>query len=186
MKITLLLSAFATLALVSCSTVSVETDRDAGADFSKYQSYHLASAASGETLSPSSENALRSSLRAGLGARGLQETSHKKADLSVVRHVFSKDKISVQQYNDWGYGYGAGWPYRYGRYGMWAGAPMTYTDIREYTEGVLVLDFVDNRTNKLVFRGTGRGTVGSPESNAQKIQEAVARITSQFPGSAAP
>ena len=63
---------------------------------------------------------------------------------------------------------------------------MVYTDVREYTEGTIVLDFVDNRTNKLVFRGTGRGTIGDPQSNAQKVQEAVTRITADFPGPGAP
>jgi hypothetical protein len=39
-----------------------------------------------------------------------------------------------------------------------------------------VLDFVDARTKKLVFRGVGKAVVGGPESNARKIQEAVAKI----------
>ena len=59
---------------------------------------------------------------------------------------------------------------------------MTYTDVRQYTQGTLVLDFVDNRTKKLVFRGVGSGTIGSAEANARKVQEAVTRITAKFPG----
>jgi len=32
---------------------------------------------------------------------------------------------------DWGYGagYARAWPYRYGTYGVWSGAPRTYTDV---------------------------------------------------------
>lgn len=186
MNALVLLPAIAVLALASCSTVSVDTDRDAGADFSNYRTYSLAPSGNGERLSPSSENALRTSLREGLAARGLQEASSSQADLSVVRHVFSKDKVSVTQYTDWGYRYGTAWPYRHGYYRMWTGAPMTYTDVREYTQGTLVLDFVDNRTKKLVFRGRGTGTVGSPESNARKVGEAARRIASQYPGPGMP
>ena len=178
---------FACVALVfsSCSTVMVETDYDRNADFSKYSSYSLAPAGKGGTLSPSSENALRGALQSGLAAKGLKQSSG-KGDLSVVRHVFAKDKVAVTEYVDWGYRYGprGGWPYGYGRYGMWYGAPMVYTDVRQYTEGTIVLDFVDNRTNKLVFRGTGRGTLGSPESNARKIQEAVTKISAAYPAPA--
>lgn len=74
-------------------------------------------------------------------------------------------------------------PYGYGRYGMWAGAPRTYTDISQYTEGTLTLDFVDTKTQKLVFRGIGTGTVSDPETNAERIKEAVEKIVQNFPTS---
>ena len=35
-----------------------------------------------------------------------------------------------------------------------------YTAVDTYANGALVLDFVDTRTRKLVFRGVGRGVVG--------------------------
>ena len=170
--------------LAACSTVSVTTDYDRSAPFGKYASYALAPASHGQTLSPGSEAALRDSLRTQLAARGIRETAPAKADLDVVRHVFLREKLSVQQYTDWGYGYHGTWPYGFGRYGMWAGAPRTYTDINQYTEGTLVLDFVDARTKKLVFRGIGKAVVGGPESNARKIEEAVAKTVAEFPSGA--
>ena len=42
-------------------------------------------------------------------------------------------------------------------YGTWYGAPVTYNTISSYTEGTLILDFVDTSNQRLVFRGTGRG-----------------------------
>ena len=164
--------------LAACSTVTVTTDYDRSAPFGQYASYALAPAAHGQTLSPSAEAALRNSLRAQLAARGIRETSPAKADLDVVRHVFLREKLAVQQYTDWGYGYHGTWPYGFGHYGMWAGAPRTYT------EGTLVLDFVDARTKRLVFRGVGKAVVGGPESNARKIEEAVAKIVAQLPAGA--
>jgi Domain of unknown function (DUF4136) len=170
--------------LAACSTVTVTTDYDRSAPFAKYTSYALAPAAYGQTLSPSAEAALRDSLRAQLAARGIRETAPAKADLDVVRHVFLRERLAVQQYTDWGYGYHGTWPYGFGHYGMWAGAPRTYTDVTQYTEGTLVLDFVDARTKKLVFRGVGKAVVGGPESNARKIQEAVAKMVAQLPAGA--
>jgi hypothetical protein len=169
-------------AFAACSTVTVTTDYDHSAPFGKYKTYALEPAAHDQTLSPSSEAALRAALRTELATRGISETSAAKADLAVVRHVFLREKVSVQQYTDWGYGYHGGWPYGYGSYGMWAGAPATYTDVNQYTEGTMILDFVDAHTKKLVFRGQGVAIVDGPESNAGKISDAVKKMVAAFPG----
>lgn len=171
--------------LAACSSVTVTTDYDHSATFGHYKTYSLAPAAHGQTLSPTSEAALQAALRTELAARGIHEATSGKADLGIARHVFLQEKVSTRQYTDWGYGYGGAWPYRYGSYSMWAGAPQTYTDVTQYTEGTMILDFVDNHTRKLVFRGTGRAVVGGPDSNAEKIREAVARIVAGLPASAA-
>ena len=184
MKTTLLLILAAALTCIfsACETVNVTTDYDHAANFAKYKTYALTPPSAGRTMSPTSEAALRDALRTGLASRGLTEAPGKKADLDIVRHVFVQEKISVQQWTDWGYGYHGAWPYRFGSYGMWYGAPMTYTDVNQYKEGTLILDFVDARTKKLVFRGVGTAVVGGPESNAAKIQDAVSKIVAAYPG----
>jgi len=173
------------LALVGCSTVTVETDYNHAAAFNQYHTYTLTPAAHGLTLSPTSEAVLRDSLRTNLAARGITEVTGQAADLEIVRNIFTREETSVQQYNDWAYA-GGRWPARYGSYRMWAGAPISYTDVRHYTSGTLVLDFVDTRTHELVFRGTGTGTVGSTKANAKSIEEAVMKIVRDFPAPAAP
>jgi hypothetical protein len=115
-----------------------------------------------------------------LAAKGLTE-SKGNGDLDVVRHVFVQQKTEVTHYTDWGYGYNQ-WPYRYGYYGMWNGAPRTYTDVNQYNQGTMILDFVDSHTKKLVFRGTGQAVVGDAQGNAEKVREAVDKIVSDFPG----
>lgn len=175
----------ATCAFTGCSSVTVTTDYDHSAPFPKYKTYTLAPAAQGQALSPSSEAALRDALRTELGKRGIVEASSGHGDLAVARHVFLQDKVSVQQYTDWGYGYHDAWPYGYGAYRMWPGAPTTYTSVNEYTQGTMILDFVDTRTKKLAFRGTGEAVVSGPESNAEKIRSAVEKIVAKFPGGTA-
>lgn len=170
--------------LSSCETVSVATNHDPAAPFARYKTYAIAPAAKGQTMSPVAEAALRDSLRTELGKHGLTEAPGQKADLDIVRHVFIQQKISVQQYTDWGYGYHGGWPYGYGYYGMWPGAPMTYTDVTQYHEGTMVIDFVDARTKKLVFRGVGKAVVGGSEGNAEKIREGVAKMVAEYPAGA--
>ncbi|MBU2571760.1 MAG: DUF4136 domain-containing protein [Gammaproteobacteria bacterium] len=123
-------------------------------------------------MAPSVEAALRDSLRTQLYARGIIEVSE-NADLHVVRHVSTKQKVTVHQ--------SPGVPYRYGRYGAWAGASYGYTDVSQYTEGTLILDFVDAKTQKLVFRGAITGTVGKPETNAERIREGVEKFIQNYP-----
>jgi len=163
-----------------CTTVSVTTDYDRSVPFPKFKSYSLAPPAKGQPLSPSSEAALRDTLRSEMAKKGIVEKTSGKPDLAIARHVFFQNKIEVHGYTDWGY-CGGYWPYRYGYYDPWFGAPRTYVDVAQYTEGTLVLDFVDTRTNKLVFRGTGTGSVGKPNANAAKITDAVSRIVAELP-----
>ena len=56
-----------------------------------------------------------------------------------------------------------------------------YVDVRNYNQGTLILDVVDTHTNKLVFRGAGTAVVDGPESNARKIEEAVAKMVAALP-----
>jgi len=181
----LFLSAIAFACLFSaCETVEVTTDHDPSANFANYRTYTLAPPKKGQTLSPSSEAALRDSLRTELAARGITEAPGGKADLDIVRHVFIQQKTSVQQYTDWGYYHYGAWPYGYGYYGMWPGAPTTYAMVDQYHEGTMILDFVDARTKKLVFRGTGQAVVSGSESNAEKIRQGVHKMMEGYPAGA--
>ena len=169
-----------------CSSVKVTTDYDRSVPFASYHSYALEPPTNGPPFSPSADSALRNTLRGTLAARGISEVAaSEKPDLAVVPHVQLQQQYSVDQYTHWGYAGGA-WPYRGGYYGVWAGAPTTYTTINNYTEGTLLLDFVDTASQRLVFRGAGKGTVSSPESNAKKIEEAVRKIVEKFPTATKP
>ncbi|MGY6275520.1 DUF4136 domain-containing protein [Methylomonas sp. MgM2] len=157
--------------LAACSTVSVTTDYDHAAQFEQYKTYMLLPSTDKIGLSPSSQSALEESLRSNLAAHGIYE-ARENADLHVVSHVSTQEQTVVFP--------GGGGPYVYGRYGMWAGGPY-YADVSQYTEGTLILDFVDAKTRKLVFRGTGTDTVSDPETNAKRVREAVAQILEKFP-----
>ena len=170
----------AMLILCGCASVSVTTDHDPSAPFASYRTYALEPPAKVPPLSPSADSALRTTLRDELAVRGIHEVAlTEKPDLAVVPHVSLQQRYSVQQYMQWGYAPGV-WPYWGGFYGGWVGMPVT--TINSYTEGTLVLDFVDTSKQSLVFRGTGRATVSSDnERNAARIREAVTKIVARFP-----
>lgn len=175
------IAAAGVLILASCSTVSVTTDYDRSASFSKYKTYSLASAENGQKLSPSSEAALQNALRSEMAKKGIVEKKSGKPDIAIARHVFLQDKISVDQSADWGYARAGYWPYGYGYYNGWDGSPHSYVDVHQYTQGTMILDFVDTKSNKLVFRGKGTAVTGKPEANADKITQAVTRIVADLP-----
>ena len=165
-----------------CATVKVTTDYDRAAPFAKYRTYVLAPAPHGQGLSPTSEAALRAALRVNLSARRIEELPSGKPDLAIVRHVFRQQNLAPEQYASWGYGPGALWPSRDGRYAIWAGAPADFSNPGAYGDGALILDFVDAKAHKLVFRGIGKGVVGGRESTAKDIEDAVAKIVAGLPG----
>ena len=48
----------------------------------------------------------------------------------------------------------------------------------------MILDVVETRTNKLIFRGTGTAVIGGPESNAGKIRDAVKKMVAALASAA--
>ena len=168
--------------LVACNAtppVTVKTDYDHSATFGKYHTYALDADSTG--LSATTQAALVDALRSSLSARGFKETSTGKADLYIVPTVYTQEKLDVIP-GARGYTY---FPSRYGRYAGWnagMGTVAMNTDVMQYTEGSLVIDFVDRKTHKIVFRGLGQATVGKAEKNVAAIQAAVNKIVAAYPG----
>jgi hypothetical protein len=169
------------LMLAACSSVSVRTNYDPSAQFGTYRTFALAPP-QGVSMAPEVKAALKRSLGVSMAERGFTRVSSADADLYVVPHVFTQDRVSVQRYTNVGYSFG-GWPSAYGGYGFWTGYPRTYTDVTAYTQGTLVLDFVDARRKKLVYRGVAKAVVGDPRTNAENVREAVEDIVYDMPGS---
>jgi hypothetical protein len=155
--------------LCGCSTVRVKTDYDHAANFGIYRTYAVEPPQNGPTLSPVADAALRTTLRNGLAARGITEvTPGAKPDLTVVPHAKTEEKYSVEQYSDSGSNPNI--------------LPYTYSSFDSNTGGTLVVDFVDTSNQKLVFRGTVRGTASiRPERNAEKMGKAAEKVVAKLP-----
>jgi len=150
----------------------VRTDYNHKVSFACYKTYALNLSQAPE-LRPTGQAALTESLKSNLAARGISETSQGQADLIVVPIVFTQEKIHTMPTNNTTYvldhpGY---------RYGAW----YINNDVSQYTEGTLVLDFLDKKKHLVVFRGIGQGAMSTAERNAAGIRDAVSKIVSQFP-----
>jgi hypothetical protein len=81
-------------------------------------------------------------------------------------------------YPFWGLGWGWRMPYMMGY--PYYGGMMPYT--REYTQGTLILDVVDAKSNKLVWRGSVSGNVDNVKNLQKQIEKGVRAILKKYPG----
>ena len=92
-------------------------------------------------------------------------------DISITYHAAATESMDVQTFSTGSY------------YGCWGGCMSTAsTTVRPVTTGTLIVDMVDTRTNKMLWRGSGTDTVtGEPADSERKINEAVVRMFQAFP-----
>lgn len=166
--------------LISCSSVKVTTDHDPEIDFSKYNTYlwYTGEMPTDDQLNanPLVKKRVASSVEKALESKGFTKDEDGQADMVVIIHAGSKDKMQVTNYGYGGYGYG-------GYFGGWGGYGGG-TDVYHYEEATLIIDLIDLELKELVWRGTGTGTVKN-YSDQQEMQEAidevVAKIMNDFP-----
>jgi hypothetical protein len=101
-------------------------------------------------------------------------------DFVVAYRVNLRPRTEVQSMSypgpGWGWGWGWGW------HGWsWAGSDVT---VREYTEGTLIVDFIDPTSHNVLWRGTATGVVDHPANpNLDKVARAVNKLIDRVPSS---
>lgn len=168
---------FFSLVFISCSSINVNSDYDIYADFDKYRTFYIFK---GELKGSKLEDAaitkkrVLDAIKSELNKRGFTETDSINADLTIFALANTADKMNVNS-NGYGYNYGNGWgPYPYGR----------NIDVTYYTQTSLIIDFVDNKKDELIWRGIGTAVLkyrGTPDERNKFISEAVSKILDQFP-----
>jgi hypothetical protein len=170
----------ALLAVAGCSTISVNHDYDTQADFTAYRTFawmerdagQPADAQQAQQNSGLLDRRIRSAVERELTERGMTAAAADQADVHLVYHVGTEDKLQV---TDWGYSYSN---YYWGYGGR-------QIDVYQYTQGTLIIDVVDNARDSLVWRGSGTKTIESrqlsPEEQQARIDQAVYEIMKSFP-----
>jgi len=157
--------------LAACSTVSTNYDYDTSFDFSKLKSYRWADLPSKANANPFVVQRVGAAVETQLKAKGYAPATG-APDFLVASYVGQRSRIRV---TDWGYGYGPR--------GAWYG-PGAGVDVYEYEEGSLIVDIVDARSKRLVWRGSATAVVdpgATPDERTERIQEAVAKMFKDFP-----
>ena len=164
---------FTAIIFAGCASISVNQDYDPAYDFSKLKTFGFIPITSEAGIDQLNADRLGEALKTNLTAKGF--TLAEKADFGIALFFTKSTKTDI--HTSGGYGYGYGYGYRgYGGVG--------YTDVYQYDEGTLVVDFIDMAENKLVWRGIGSGVMKdnpTVEERTANINYAVEEILRQFP-----
>jgi hypothetical protein len=168
----LTIAAGAVALAAACAPVRVNASLERGMDFTRYSSYAWAANDQFTTGDPRLdnneffENRLRTTAERILGERGFEKASGTTADLIVHYHANATQRIDVNAL-DRQYGY----------------CEECHSSI--YDAGTITIDFVDARTNTLVWRGWSEGTfegIDSQDLIESRVDQAVTKILRKLPG----
>jgi len=157
---TLLRLALMAVALSSCSGVKTRSDYTEGTDFSIYKTYAWLPQHPTPDISEIVIRRIQSAVDGELAKDGLELVPAADADLMVTQKSGVQEKVQV---ND---------PY------------YSYDAYDVYEQGTLVIDLVDAKDKKLVWRGTGEMRIAEDvamEEREERIQKVVSAVLGKYP-----
>lgn len=162
------------------------TDMDRAADFRSYQTY---------TWGKPEEDVKNPLYKSDLISKNIRQTVEREfaqrgisidkrnPDFVVSYRTYTEQKQQIRggTYSGFGFPY-FGRYYRFYPFGMW-GYPYGWRTPVEhtYTEGTLIIDITDNKTNELIWRGTVRGNVDEVSGLQKQIQKGIKAIMKKYP-----
>ncbi|MBX3461701.1 MAG: DUF4136 domain-containing protein [Planctomycetes bacterium] len=160
----------------ACASITVTDDYDRAVDFAALKTWSWRApkpeAAPPTEPMPLVDARIRAALEQTLVQKGYPRATA-TGDFEVAFHTMIEQRLESQP----GTYYGYGW--RSGRAAAYS-APEYYT----YDEGTLLVDFIDPKTNHIVWRGTASAVVdrqASAEARERRIQDAVHKLLARFP-----
>jgi hypothetical protein len=161
--------------------MNVSSNIDREADFATYRTYEWGPADALPTGDPRLDDdpafhdRFQGAVEKHLAARGLQLLVNGDSDLLIHYHANVTERIDVNTIDR-----------RYGECAPPECDPLT----RTYEAGTLVLDIVDARSNKLIWRGWAQTSLehvlGDPERLARVVDEAATRMLERYPDTRRP
>lgn len=174
--------------LAACATgPRVYTSTAPGVDLSSYQRFAFVEPLGTDRAGYASlvSQQLVFSTRRELELRGLEFVEDtEQADLLVNFFGHLDEQIRTRQVADPFYG-PSFYDFRYGFYNPWPAYSIS-TEVQQFSEGTLVIDLIDARTQQMVWEGTARNEVTerTRREAASRLDAAVKRIFENFPLSA--
>jgi len=162
-------------AVTGCATMSVSSHVERGLDFAQYRTYNWGTPDELPTGDPRLDrdplfkDHVLGAVEKQLAGRGLEMSA--SPDLRIHYHANISRRINVSGVDrERGYCY----------------TDNCQAEVSEYEAGTLVLDVVDTRTNRVIWRGWAQDAVGDMledrDTMDRKINEAVTRILARLPG----
>ncbi len=155
--------------------------------------YHESGQVSGDNplqLSDIQRERVDDALAFALGNKGFQIVDNAAdADMLISWHLVTQHKTDVRTWETPAYGgYGGYGGYnRYSAYNCWSCAPTrTEVSVQNYTQGTFIVDMIDPKMRKSVWRGVTQSRLkGQPSQDQGKYNAAATAIFASFPPGAA-
>lgn len=184
---------FCVLALGACSSVTVTSDH-APIDFSGLKTYAWLNenyTAENGKSNDLVDSRVKRIVDKNMAAKNLRKVDKSSADFYVNYNVTSQEKTDLKTYNSYN-GYYPGYSWRngfdrgrnYSYYDPMYTVPVQEQVLTVYQQGTLIIDMVDPKTNKLIWRGTGGKQLHeglSQEEREKLVNEVVKRVLQQYP-----
>jgi hypothetical protein len=167
---------FSAFLVAGCATMIVSSHLQRDVDFARYRTFDWGPADALPTGDPRLDHNpffkdhLEGAVERHLAAKGLELSSSGQPDLLIHYHANVSQRIDVNRIDrQYGYCYGEDCSVR----------------VMEYEAGTLVLDVVDTRTDRVIWRGWAQdsleGVIGNQDRMERMINQAVARMLERFP-----
>jgi hypothetical protein len=171
-------------AITAVFGMSVKSDYEKTYDFSRLRTYAFKTDRnSNDPLNTNTIEAQRiqSALAAQLDANGFSQAPQ-DPDFIVAFYATTKQKTSIQSTGFGGFGYGRGFGWGYGIPGAgrwrWGFGPDIWTT--NYTQGCVMADVIDPKTNELVWRGVVSDTVNGIGQSEKQSNQAAKDLVENF------
>lgn len=164
---------FFSFVLVACGSLRTTFDYDKGVDFTKYKTFAFSAETDQLPVNELVRKRIINAIKSSLQSKGLTESTNPDMLIDLGVKTEQKQQISSNSVNMGGF-YGRRW-------GIGTGFTTTQVNTTDYTEGTLVINFVDAAKQELIWMGSGTSTVTEKAIQQDKIEEAVTKILSKFP-----
>jgi hypothetical protein len=165
------------VSFLGCSSITVNAEWDETADMSAYKTFSWVPEPPEKTGdarfdNPILHDRIQKNILRTLSEQGYQGIDTGKPDFYVGHHLSLKTKVDVQTMQTY-YPYSWYYPYR-----------SMPTQVREYEQGMLIIDIIDAKTEKVVWRGWATKRLKENPSNEESqktVKKIVGEILAQFP-----
>lgn len=175
------------LLLSGCaSTPQVTTDFNPSYNFANLKTFSVQDAKADNKenilISPFTFNHIHDLLNTELAKRYQSVSEEKSADFVVTYHVVMEEKLDPRVYDDlYGFGYWGRGP----RYpSPFFARPAYSTSLNVYSQGSLIIDMVDTKTNQPIWRGVSEKRLSkglTPQQQREVLAGALLEVLAQFP-----
>jgi Domain of unknown function (DUF4136) len=161
---------------------SVDVDYDKAVNFKAFKTYALGTVKMSDDASPLMVQRTVSALEGQMSAIGFRKVEA-NPDLIVEIQSSTREELSYTTWGDFGPYWGGPYPYWGGvAYPFWWSSGFSGVDVQTILLRTLIVDMIDARTEKVVFRGTAEDRVShKAKKNERKAYEAVAEIFEESP-----